>query len=93
MSIHGNTAVATGQVIKVHVPVTGTDHENTGESKYESGLYLISKLRHTFSQPTKTHLISLQATKDSYPYDFESVASGKQPKPSDSSRIYQIQAS
>ena len=82
MQIHGNTTVEAGQVIRVNVPISGVDHENTKISKYQSGFYLISKLRHRFNPPTKTHTISLQATKDSIPKDFESKASGKEPKPS-----------
>ena len=80
MSIHGNTTVAVGQVIEINVPINGTDHEEVGQSKYQSGLYLISKVRHIFSQPTRTHMIQLQATKDSYPIELESKGSGKEPK-------------
>ena len=80
MSIHGNTTVTVGQVIDINVPINGTDHEGVGHSKHQSGLYLISKVRHTFSQPTRTHTIHLQATKDSYPIELESQASGKEPK-------------
>ena len=80
MSIHGNTTVTVGQVIDVNVPISGQDHEEVGQSKLQSGLYLISKIRHTFSQPTRTHMISLQATKDSYPIWLESKGSGKEPK-------------
>ena len=80
MSIHGNTTVTVGQVIEINVPISGLDHEGVGQSKLQSGLYLISKIRHTFSQPTRTHMISLQATKDSYPIGLESKGSGKEPK-------------
>ena len=80
MSIHGNTTVTVGQVIDINVPINGTDHEGVGQSKHQSGLYLISKVRHTFSQPTRAHTIHLQATKDSYPIELESQASGKEPK-------------
>ena len=80
MSIYGNTSVYAGQVIDISVPIFGTDHEETETSKLQSGLYLISKVRHRFSQPTRTHTISLQATKDSYPIELESKASGKEPK-------------
>ena len=90
MTINGNTAVAVGQIIDLSIPVSGTDHENVGKSKQQSGRYLISKLRHTFSNTTKTHLISLQATKDSNPIELESKASGQEPKKSGSSRVYQV---
>ena len=90
MTINGNTAVAVGQIIDLSIPVSGIDHENAGKSKQQSGRYLISKLRHTFSNTTKTHLISLQATKDSNPIELESKASGQEPKKSGSSRVYQV---
>jgi hypothetical protein len=90
MTINGNTSVAVGQVIDLSIPVAGIDHENVGKSKQQSGRYLISKLRHTFSNTTRTHLISLQATKDSNPIELESKASGQEPKKSGSSRVYQV---
>ena len=89
MSIHGSTTVSVGQVISIEAPINGLDHEKTEHSKLQSGLFLISKIRHTFSQPTRTHLINLQCTKDSYPVELESKASGQEPK-SGSSRIIQL---
>jgi len=90
MSVHGNTTLTAGQVIKVSLPVFGVDHENTKISKHQSGLYLVNKLRHTFNPPTRTHTVSLQATKDSYPIEFESKASGKEPKPVGKPTVYQL---
>ena len=89
MTIHGNTTVAAGQIIEINVPINGIDNEDIGISKYQSGLYLISKVRHTFSQPTKTHMISLQATKDSYPTELESKANSREPK-GDKARVFQL---
>jgi len=90
MSVHGNTTLTVGQVISVSLPVFGVDHENTKISKHQSGLYLINKLRHTFNPPTRTHTVSLQATKDSYPIEFESKASGQEPKPGGKPTVYQL---
>jgi hypothetical protein len=90
MTVHGNTTLTVGQVIEVSLPVFGTDHENTKISKHQSGLYLINKLRHTFNPPTRVHTVSLQATKDSYPIEFESKASGKEPKQVGMPTVYQI---
>jgi len=90
MSVHGNTTLTVGQVISVNLPVFGIDHESTRISKHQSGLYLINKLRHTFNPPTRTHTVSLQATKDSYPIEFESKASGKEPKQVGRPTVYQI---
>ena len=90
MELHGNTTLTVGQVISVSLPVFGTDHENTKQSKHQSGLYLISKLRHTFDMTTKTHTVACQVTKDSYPIEFESNASGKEPKQVGRPTVYQI---
>ena len=90
MSVHGNTTLTVGQVVEVSLPVFGVDHEDTRISKHQSGLYLINKLRHTFNPPTRTHTVSLQATKDSYPIEFESKASGKEPKPGGKPTVYEL---
>jgi len=90
MSVHGNTTLTVGQVISVNLPVFGVDHEDTRISKHQSGLYLINKLRHTFNPPTRTHTVSLQATKDSYPIEFESKASGQEPKPDGQPTVYEL---
>ena len=90
MELHGNTTLTVGQVISVSLPVFGTDHENTKQSKHQSGLYLISKLRHTFDMTTKTHTVACQATKDSYPIEFESKASGQEPKEVGKPTVYQL---
>ena len=90
MTINGSTAVSVGQIIDLTIPVAGTDNEKSNSSKLQSGKYLISKLRHTFSQPTRQHLISLQATKDSNPIELESKASGQEPKSSATSIVTQI---
>ena len=90
MSVHGNTTLTVGQVINVSLPVFGVDHEDTRISKHQSGLYLINKLRHTFNPPTRTHTVSLQATKDSYPIEFESKASGQEPKPGGKPTVYEL---
>jgi len=90
MQIHGNTTIEAGQVIQVNIPISGIDHENEKISKYQSGFYLISKLRHRFNPPTKTHTISLQATKDASPIELQKKASGAEPKKSGKSRVYQL---
>jgi len=90
MTVHGNTTLTVGQVIDVSLPTFGVDHEGTRISKHQSGLYLISKVRHTFDVLTKNHTVSLQATKDSYPIEFESKASGQEPKPGGQPTVYEL---
>ena len=91
MSVNGNASITIGQVVNISIPINGEDHENTGGiSKLQSGLYLISKVRHLFSPPTRTHRIHIQATKDASPIELEKKASGAEPKKSSESKVYQI---
>ena len=91
MSVNGNASITIGQVIKISVPISGADHEKTGgTSKHQSGLYLISKVRHLFSPPTRTHRIHIQATKDASPIELEKKGSGAEPKKSSKSTVYQL---
>jgi len=90
MELHGNTTLTVGQVISVSLPTFGVDHEGTRMSKHQSGLYLISKLRHRFDMTTKSHTVACQVTKDSYPIEFESNASGKEPKPGGKPTVYEL---
>jgi hypothetical protein len=64
MKINGNTTIAAGQTMNLTVPVSGRIHEKEND-EYYSGRYLITKLRHTFSQTDKKHEILLTASKDS----------------------------
>jgi hypothetical protein len=65
MKINGNTTIAAGQTINLTVPVSGRIHEKDHD-EYYSGRYLITKLRHSFSQTDKKHEILLTASKDSF---------------------------
>ena len=78
MKITGNTTIAAGQLINLIVPVTGRIHDKEND-QYMSGNYLITKLRHIFSQADKKHEIALNAVKDSLPKEYPINADSREP--------------
>jgi len=82
MKINGNTTIAAGQTINLTVPVSGRIHEKEND-EYYSGRYLITKLRHSFSQTDKKHEILLTASKDSFGKELQLGKSAVEPKGSD----------
>ena len=69
MRVTGNTTLAVGQLINLIVPVTGRIHEKEND-EYMTGKYLITKLRHIFSEPDRTHEVAFNAVKDSLPKEY-----------------------
>ena len=61
MTVHGQTTLTVGDMVRVSIPAVGGDEV---EDKLYSGAYLITKLRHTFSPPTRIHVISMEVVKD-----------------------------
>ena len=67
LEVHGNTAIAAGDVIDVNLPFTAaatTTRNETFDPLYK-GKFIISKLRHDFLFSDKTHSINMQVVKDS----------------------------
>ena len=64
MTVHGITNLKVGDIIEANFPVVGNDHNNYKLDPFLSGIYLISKLRHTFSPITKSHQINIQIVRD-----------------------------
>ena len=79
LKLTGNTTIAAGQMMRLLVPTTGRVHEGNEFDPYYSGDYIITKLRHSFSQTDKTHNIYLQASQDSLPKDLPNKADAKEP--------------
>ena len=67
--MHGHTALAAGDMVKLELPVRGNDHEEDKISKYYKGRFLITRIRHQFSTSlaTPTHLMHIAAFRDSLP--------------------------
>jgi uncharacterized 2Fe-2S/4Fe-4S cluster protein (DUF4445 family) len=78
MKVTGNTTLAAGRLIDLTVPVTGRTHDKEND-QYMSGNYLITKLRHIFTQADKKHEIALNAVKDSLPKEFPINADSREP--------------
>ena len=68
-NVHGHTALAAGDMVKLELPVRGNDHEEDKISKYYKGRFLITRIRHQFSTSlaTPTHLMHIAAFRDSLP--------------------------
>ena len=64
MDTHGYTGVAVGDIITVNVNTIGGDDNDGNIVKFYSGDYLIKELRHTFSPPVKTHIMTMVVVKD-----------------------------
>ena len=88
MKINGNTTIAAGQTINLNVPVAGRIHEKEND-EYYSGRYLITKLRHSFSQTDKKHEILLTASKDSFGKELPLGTKAIEPKGS-AGQIYNL---
>ena len=70
MTVHGQTTLTVGDMIDVTIPPLAGNEREEGPDKPEkfySGLYLIKTLRHTFSPPTRNHIISMEVFKDGFP--------------------------
>ena len=79
LQINGNTTIAAGQVISFSKPTRGSHHGQSEKDAVYSGNYLITKLRHVFTQGTKKHEISMIVAKDSIDTTYKDFADGSQP--------------
>ena len=61
MTVHGQTTLTVGDMVRVSIPAVGGDEV---EDKLYSGTYLITKLRHTFNPSTRSHVMSMELVKD-----------------------------
>jgi len=79
LQVNGNTTLAAGQVITFNKPIRGTAHGQDKVDKVYSGNFLITRLRHMFTQGTKKHEISMIVAKDSIDTSYEAFAEGDEP--------------
>ena len=79
LKLKGNTTIAAGQKMRLLVPTTGRVHEGNEFDPYYTGDYIITKLRHNFSQTDKTHQIYLQASQESFETELPNNADAKEP--------------
>ena len=79
MDTHGYTGVAVGDIITVNVNTIGGDDNDGNIVKFYTGDYLVKELRHTFSPPVKTHIMTMVVVKDGLA---ESNSQGESTRPS-----------
>ena len=79
MTIHGQTTLTVGDMVEVIIPSTGVSDDP--DDKFHSGQYMIKKLRHVFSPPTKSHEISMEVIKDGLPEKLKSSGEEISKKP------------
>ena len=78
MKLTGNTSISIGKMMDITVPVTGRVHEKE-DNEFLSGKYMITKVRHMFSQADKKHEILVNACKDSLPKKYPTNADSREP--------------
>ena len=72
MVIHGRTSITAGDLIHVFVPSLGDDEI---DNELYTGIYLVTKLRHTFDARIKQHEITMEVARDGLPVDLPSFGS------------------
>ena len=67
MAINGTTTLHIGAIIDIQVPIVGKNHSDDEYDLYNSGKFLITKLRHIFTKSgdQSKHEIMMTAIKDS----------------------------
>jgi hypothetical protein len=80
MQVNGNTTIACGDIVEFNMPVVGKEHTKDSSDIYNSGRYLVSKLRHIFDAPNKRHEIAMTLVKDSISQELPQNKDGTEPK-------------
>ena len=65
MKINGTTTLYVGAIIDFILPIVGKNHQDEEFDLYNSGRFLITKLRHVFTRTGTQHKIFMTAVKDS----------------------------
>ena len=88
MKVNGTTTLSTGAIIDFQIPITGKNHTNEEFDIYNSGRFLITKLRHTFIRKGTRHRILMTAVKDSFNMELPQNTEQPNPKGNKGSVIY-----
>ena len=81
VEVHGMTNMAIGQTINFEMLVVGETHGKSKADPYYSGKYLITQLKHQFTEvPQKYHTIAMTIVKDGYDEKLEQNTSAVEPK-------------
>lgn len=79
MKIKGNTTIMVGDIVEFEIPVVGSGHGKDFDV-YNSGRYLITKLKHIFHRPSRMHEIALSMSRDSYNEELTKIKQLTEPK-------------
>jgi len=79
LKVHGYCNLAVGEKINLSLPISGIDHKNVKDDEFYKGEFLVTQLRHTFSQDDRRHTMLMNVVKDSIPAEFNNVANSSEP--------------
>ena len=89
VEVHGMTNMAIGQTINFEMLVVGETHGKSKADPYYSGKYLITQLRHQFTEvPQRYHTIAMTIVKDGYSEELEQNTSAAEPKKRSKGAVY-----
>ena len=66
IQIIGQTHLSCGDVVEFDMPIQGRNHTGEEINPYYKGRYLVTTLRHTFSNMSNSHSILMRLAKDSF---------------------------
>jgi len=66
IQVNGQTHLSCGDIVRFDMPIQGRNHEGEDTNKYYKGRFLISTLRHTFSNLSTKHEILMRLVRDSF---------------------------
>lgn len=79
LKVHGYCNLAVGEKIDLSLPISGFDHKDTKDDEFYKGEFLITTLRHNFSQDDRRHTIFMNVVKDSTPATFNNISDSSEP--------------
>ncbi len=79
LKVHGYCNIAVGEKILLSLPISGIDHKQIKDDEFYKGEFLVTQLRHTFSQDERRHTMYMNVMKDSIPVEFKNVAVSSEP--------------
>ena len=79
LKVHGYCNLAVGEKINLSLPISGIDHKNVKDDEFYKGEFLVTQLKHTFSQDDRRHTMFMNVMKDSIPAEFNNVGNSSEP--------------
>ena len=88
MRVNGTTTLSAGATINFQIPITGKNHTDDEFDIYNSGRFLITKLKHSFIRTGTKHKVLMTAVKDSFNMALPQNTEQPNPKGNKGSVIY-----